>query len=149
MRPAYFIPETKQVSDLLREFQNRRIQMAIVVDEYGGTAGVITIEDLLEELVGDIREEHEKEETPVLRESEGAWLVQGAAGLDEVGTAVGVELEAEGFDTVAGLIYSVLGRIPKTGEAVDIKGLRIEVIQADTRRIDRVRVTLARASRAQ
>jgi len=141
LRPAYFVPETKQVSDLLKEFQARRIQMAIVVDEYGGTAGVATVEDLLEELVGDIQEEHEREEAAVVREGDGSYLAQGTASLDDLAAALGVQVEAEGFETVSGLIYSVLGRIPREGEAVQANGLRLEVVKADTRKIDRVRVT--------
>ena len=141
MRPAYFVPETKQVSDLLKEFQARRIQMAIVVDEYGGTAGVVTIEDLLEQLVGDIQEEHEREEAPVVREGDGVFLAQGTASLDDLAAALGVPLEGEGFGTISGLIYSILGRIPREGESVSANGLLLEVVKADTRKIDRVRVT--------
>jgi len=148
LRPAYFVPETKQVSDLLKEFQARRIQMAIVVDEYGGTAGMVTIEDLLEELVGDIQEEHEREEVPVVQEAEGRYLALGSASLDDLRGALGVELEAEGFETISGLIYSILGRIPAAGEAVEHNGLRLEVLKADTRKIERVRVTRLVESRA-
>ncbi|HEY3176100.1 MAG TPA: hemolysin family protein [Candidatus Polarisedimenticolia bacterium] len=140
LRPAYFVPETKQVSDLLKEFQARRIQLAIVVDEYGGTAGVVTIEDLLEQLVGDIQEEHEREETPVVAEGEGSFLALGTATLDDLRASLGVELSAEGFETVSGLIYSVLGRIPAEGESVEVGGLKLDVVKADTRRIERVRV---------
>lgn len=149
LRPAYFVPETKQVSDLLREFQARRIQLAVVVDEYGGTAGVVTVEDLLEELVGDIQEEHEREEAPVVQEDTGHWLVHGTASLDDLRAAVGVDLEAEGFETVSGLIYSILGRIPREGESVEVNGLRLEVVKADTRRIDRVRATRLVETRTQ
>ncbi len=147
LRPAYFVPETKQVADLLKEFQSRRLQMAIVVDEYGGTAGVVTIEDLLEQLVGDIQEEHEREEAPVVQEAEGRYLAQGSASLDDLRGALGVDLEAEGFETVAGLIYSVLGRIPQAGEAIEHNGLRLEVVKADTRRIEQVRVSKLQESR--
>jgi CBS domain containing-hemolysin-like protein len=140
LRPAYFLPETKQVSDLLKEFQARRIQLAIVVDEYGGTAGVVTIEDLLEELVGDIQEEHEREEAPVVAEAGGSFLALGTASLDDLRASLGVELEVEGFETVSGLIYSVLGRIPLEGESVEVGGLKLDVVKADTRRIERVRV---------
>ncbi|HET6373043.1 MAG TPA: hemolysin family protein [Candidatus Polarisedimenticolia bacterium] len=141
LRPAYFVPETKQVSDLLKEMQARRIQLAVVVDEYGGTAGVVTIEDVLEQLVGDIQEEHEREEIPVVKEPDGGYLVAGTASLDDLRGAVGVELEAEGFETVAGLIYNILGRIPAAGEAVEHNGLRLEVVKADTRKIEKVRVS--------
>jgi CBS domain containing-hemolysin-like protein len=149
LRPAYFVPETKQVSDLLKEFQAKRIQMAIVVDEYGGTAGVVTIEDLLEQLVGDIQDEHEREESPVVREGDGSYLAHGTASLDDLRSALDVELEAEGFETVSGLIYSILGRIPSVGETVEAGGLRLEVVKADTRKIDRVRVTRLVETKAQ
>jgi CBS domain containing-hemolysin-like protein len=141
VRPTYFVPETKQVSDLLKELQAKRQHLAVVVDEYGGTAGVVTIEDLLEELVGEIREEHEREERPVVQEADGRYLVSGTAGLYDLAAAVGKELETEGVDTVSGLIYSVLGRIPHEGESVEVHGLRLEIIKADTRKIDQVRVT--------
>ncbi|HET9481561.1 MAG TPA: hemolysin family protein [Candidatus Polarisedimenticolia bacterium] len=142
MLTAYFVPETKLVSELLKEMQARRVHLAVVVDEYGGTAGVVTLEDLLEELVGEIQEEHEREEIPVVQESDGAYLALGTASLGDLGSAVGAELDAEeGIDTVSGLIYSVLGRIPSEGESVEVHGLRLEVVKADTRRIDRVRVT--------
>ncbi|MGH9870612.1 MAG: hemolysin family protein [Candidatus Polarisedimenticolia bacterium] len=141
VRPAFFVPETKQVSDLLKELQARRLHMAVVVDEYGGTAGVVTIEDLLEELVGEIREEHERDERAVMQEADGRYLVSGTAAVDELAGALGMEVDAEGVDTVSGLIYSALGRIPHEGEAVEIQGLRLEVVKADTRKIEQVRVT--------
>ena len=101
MLPAYFVPETKQVSELLKEMQAGRIHLAIVVDEYGGTAGVVSIEDLLEELVGDIQEEHEREEKPLVREAEGGYLALGTAGLDDLRSALDVDLPAEGVETIA------------------------------------------------
>jgi len=148
LRPAYFVPETKQVADLLKELQTKRIQMAIVVDEYGGTAGVVTVEDLLEQLVGDIKEEHEREEPPVVREEEGRYSASGTASLDDLRAAVGIDLEIEGVETVSGLIYSILGRIPREGESVEASGLKLEVIKADRRKIDRVRVTRLVETRA-
>ena len=141
LRPAYFVPETKQVSDLLRELQARHLQMAIVVDEYGGLAGLATIEDILEQLVGDIQEEHEKEEKTVSVQPDGSYLVQGAAALSDVESAVGIDLVAEDVETIAGLIVSVMGRIPGVGEAVEHNGLRFEIVKADRRRIDQVKVS--------
>ncbi|MFQ5701312.1 MAG: hemolysin family protein [Acidobacteriota bacterium] len=141
MLPAYFVPETKQVSDLLKELQARRIQLSIVVDEYGGTAGVVSIEDILEELVGDIQEEHEQEEHPVVEESAGTYVAEGTASRDDLREALGVDVPGEGFETIAGLFYSVLGRIPVKGETIEVNGLRLEVMQADTRKIERVRIT--------
>jgi CBS domain containing-hemolysin-like protein len=141
MRPAYFVPETKPVSELLKELQSRRLQLAVVVDEYGGTAGVVTIEDLLEQLVGEIQEEHEHEERPVVPQSDGTFVAQGSASVEDLESALGVEVPAKGFDTIAGLVYSALGRIPDIGETVDVSGLRLEVLKADTRRIERVRIS--------
>ncbi len=141
MIPPFFVPETKPVSELLKEFQARRVQLAIVVDEYGGTAGVVSVEDLLEELVGDIQEEHEEEEQPVVPQNDGTYLAEGSASIEELESAVGVEVPGEGFDTVAGLVYTALGRIPEEGEVVEVNGLRLEILRADTRRIERVRVT--------
>jgi CBS domain containing-hemolysin-like protein len=136
------------VSDLMKELQAKRQHLAVVVDEYGGTAGVVTIEDLLEELVGEIRDEHEREDRPVVQEPDGRYLVRGSTGLDDLAGALGMELEVEGLETVSGLVYSVLGRIPAEGETVEINGLRIEVVKADQRRIEQVRVTRLAETRA-
>ena len=141
MRPAYFVPETKPVSELLKELQSRRLQLAVVVDEYGGTSGVVTIEDLLEQLVGEIQEEHEKEERPVVAQNDGSFVARGSASVEDLESALGVEVPAVGFDTIAGLVYSALGRIPDVGEKVEVNGLRLEILKADTRRIERVRVS--------
>jgi putative hemolysin len=148
VRPAYFVPETKQVSELLKELQAKRQHLAVVVDEYGGTAGVVTIEDLLEELVGEIHEEHEPEEPAVVQEGDGRYLVDGTTAVHDLAGTLGIDVDAEGFDTVSGLIYSVLGRIPVVGEAVEIQGLRLEVLKADTRKIEQVRVTRLAESKA-
>lgn len=146
MRPAYFVPETKPISELLKELQSRRLQLAVVVDEYGGTSGVVTIEDLLEQLVGEIQEEHEKEERPVVPQNDGTFLARGSASVEDLETALGVEVPAVGFDTIAGLVYSALGRIPDVGESVEVNGLRLEILKADTRKIERVRVSRIRQS---
>jgi len=141
MLPAYFVPETKQVAELLKELQARRIQLAIVVDEYGGTEGVVTIEDVLEQLVGDIQEEHEREEAPLVRLEDDSYLARGSASVEDLESLLGITIKAEGFETVSGLIYSVLGHIPREGESLEVNGLRLEVLKADKRRIERVRVT--------
>jgi CBS domain containing-hemolysin-like protein len=139
IKPAYFVPETKQVSDLLRELQKRRTQLAVVVDEYGGTAGIATIEDLLEEIVGEIQEEHEGEEPEIAPDGEGRFLLRGTATVDALNAALGTGIPAEGFETVSGLITSVLGRIPRAGEIVQQPGVRLEIVKADSRRILSVR----------
>ncbi len=141
MLPAYFVPETKQVAELLQELQARRIQLAIVVDEYGGTEGVVTIEDVLEQLVGEIQEEHEQEEAPLVRLEDDSYLARGSASVEDLERLLGITIETEGFETVSGLIYSVLGHIPREGETLEVNGLRLEVLKADKRRIERVRVT--------
>lgn len=142
IRDAFFVPESKQVADLLREFQSRKTQIAVVIDEYGGTAGVVTVEDLLEEIVGEIQEEQDQEEPGLSREGDGRYLVRGAATVDDLNEAMGTDFPSEGFETVAGLIYNELGRIPRAGEIVEVGSLRLEILKADSRRI-----LLVRASR--
>lgn len=140
MRPAYFVPETKKVSELLKEFQRQQVQIAIVVDEYGGTAGLVTLEDLLEEIVGEIRDEYDEESEPVTDEGNGSFVFTGKVNIDEVGERLGVEIEPEGFETVGGFLLSHLGRVPAVGETFDIDGLAIEVLEAERRRINKVRI---------
>lgn len=140
MRPAYFVPETKQVSDLLKEFQRQQVQIAIVVDEYGGTAGLVTLEDLLEEIVGEIRDEYDEESEPVTDEGNGVFVFTGKVNIGEVVDRLGVEIEPEGFETVGGFLLSNLGRVPTVGERFDIDGLAIEVLEAERRRVNKVRI---------
>lgn len=149
MRPPFFVPETKHVSGLLKEMQARRFHLAIVVDEYGGAAGVVTIEDLLEELVGEIQEEHEREHDPVVKEPDGSYTVLGTTNLDDLSAALGVDLQAEGFETASGFIHSILGRIPASGEVIEHDGLKIEILKVDSRRIDRIRITVPESSRTE
>ena len=140
MRPAYFVPETKRVSELLREFQRQQVQIAIVVDEYGGTAGLVTLEDLLEEIVGEIRDEYDRESEPVIDEGDGVFVVSGKTDIDAAGERLGVHIEREGFDTVGGYILSRLGRVPAVGETFDIDNLTVDVLDAERRRVHRVRI---------
>ncbi|MFB3854508.1 MAG: hemolysin family protein [Vicinamibacterales bacterium] len=140
MRPAYFVPETKPVYDLLKEFQRQQVQIAIVVDEYGGTAGLVTLEDLLEEIVGEIRDEYDQEVEPVTDEGNGAFVFGGKVNIDEVAERLGVRIEPEGFETVGGYLLAHLGRVPATGERFDIDGLSVEVLEAERRRVNRVRI---------
>jgi putative hemolysin len=143
MRPANFVPETKPVSELLREFQRHRIQMAIVVDEYGGTAGLVTVEDLVEEIVGEIRDEYDVEAESVVDEGNGSFVFSGTADVDEIADRLGVPIEREGFETVGGFLLSHVGRVPAPGESFDIDGLHVEVIDAERRRIRKVRISPA------
>ncbi len=141
LRPAHFVPETKPVSELLREFQRQRFQMAIVVDEYGGTAGLVTLEDLVEEIVGEIRDEYDVEGEAVVDEGNGSFVFSGTADVDEIVDRLGVTIEREGFETVGGYLLSHVGRVPAPGEAFEIDGLHAEVIDAERRRIRKVRIS--------
>jgi putative hemolysin len=140
MRAAYFVPESKRVSELLKEMQRRQAQMAIVVDEYGGTAGLVTVEDLLEEIVGEIRDEYDVESETVVEEGDGTFVFSGKVSVDEVMDRLGVEIEREGFETVGGYLLSHLGRMPYVGERFDIDGLDVEVLEVERRRITKVRL---------
>jgi putative hemolysin len=140
VRPAYFVPETKRVPELLREFQRNRVQSAIVVDEYGGLAGLVTIEDLLEEIVGEIRDEYDTEVEPVVEETDGTYVFSGNAHVEHLADRLRVTVEGEGFETVGGYLLAHLGRVPAVGEAFDVDGLAVEVLEAERRRINRVRI---------
>jgi CBS domain containing-hemolysin-like protein len=140
MRTAYFVPESKRVSELLKEMQIRQMQMAIVVDEYGGTAGLVTVEDLLEEIVGEIRDEYDVESETVTDEGGGAFVFSGKVNVEEVRDRLGVEIEREGFETVGGYLLSQLGRMPYVGEIFEIDELAFEVLEVERRRITKVRV---------
>jgi putative hemolysin len=137
-RDVYFVPESKLGSDLLREMQKNNIRMAIVVDEYGGVAGLVTIEDLVEEIVGEIRDEHEKPE--IVREADDSYVVSGAMDVDRLAEIFGTKPEGRESATVAGLVSELAGRIPRRGEIVDDDGLRFEVLESTDRRVERVRV---------
>jgi CBS domain containing-hemolysin-like protein len=140
-RPPYFVSETKKVSELLRELQSEHLQVAIVVDEFGGTGGIITIEDILEEIVGDISDEHEEEEATIVDLGGGEVMVSGLLRVDALEEMLGVELAGDDYETVAGLIFTTLGRVPKAGAVVKRNGWRFVVDRADRRRIYRVRVS--------
>ena len=141
VRPATFVPETKRVPEMLKEFQRKQVQIAIVVDEYGGTAGLVTIEDLLEEIVGEIRDEYDVETEPVVDEGDGSFVFSAKVNIDEVRERLGVDIEPEGFETVGGYVLTRAGRVPAVGETFEVDGLRIEVLDAERRRIHQVRLT--------
>ena len=138
-KDVYFVPETKLGSDLLREMQRSNIRMAIVVDEYGGVAGLVTIEDLVEEIVGEISDEHEKPQ--VVRENDQSYIVPGNMDVDRLDELFGVRLEGKESATVAGLVSELAGRIPKEGEVIEDEGLKFEVLDSTDRRVERVRIT--------
>ena len=138
---VYFVPETKMSSDLLREMQQQNIRIAIVIDEYGSVAGLVTIEDLVEEIVGEIRDEHEK--TDVVKESDTSYIFNGNTDLDLLAKLLGgVRPEEREATTIAGLVSELAGHIPVAGEVFDENGLRFEVLEATDRRVERVRVSL-------
>lgn len=139
-RPAHFVPETKLVPALLAEFQRKRIQAAMVVDEYGGTAGLVTIEDLLEEIVGEIRDEYDTELEPIVEETDGAYVFSGRTHVRELEERLRIKVEGDGYETVGGYLLSHVGRVPAVGETFGIDGLSVEVLEAERRRINRVRV---------
>jgi CBS domain containing-hemolysin-like protein len=141
MRPAYFVPETKSVRELLEEMQKAKIQIAIVIDEYGGVAGLVTIEDIIEEILGEFEDEDEATvDEEIVQTEDGSFLVNGSAEIRKVELLYDKEVEADDFTTVAGLIINQLGHVPAAGEMLDFKGLRFEVVDADSKRINRVRL---------
>jgi CBS domain containing-hemolysin-like protein len=141
VRPAVVVPETKRVPELLKQFQRQQTQCAIVVDEYGGTAGLVTIEDLLEEIVGEIRDEYDVESEPIVDEGHGRFVFSGKVDIDEVAQRLDVHIERAGFETLGGYLLSHLGRVPVVGERFDIDDLTVEVLDAERRRINKVRIT--------
>src|SRR5690348_4626613 len=140
MRPVQFVPEMKKVSQLLREMQREKVQMAIAIDEYGGVAGLVTLEDMLEEIVGDIAGEHEKR-ADVIRENENSYLLSGATDLDKLDELFHFRVDDVEATTVGGLVSEIAGRIPQPGESFEHQGLRFEVLTSTDRRIESVRVT--------
>jgi len=140
LQPPFFVPETKLLGELLKELQARRLQLAIVVDEFGGTAGLVTVEDLLEEIVGEIADEHDEEVPENRLLEDGSLLLDGRADIETLDEMFHVRPEGEGFETVGGLISSLLGYVPAAGESVEHLGLRFEIEKADERRILAVRV---------
>ncbi len=140
MRPAYFVPESKRVDELLRDLQQQRVHMAIVVDEFGGTAGLLTIEDVLEEIVGEIQDEYDTEAPLIERVGADEAIVDGRISLDEVSDIFEVRLEDEETTTIGGLVQRRLGHIPQAGECVEVDGLRVEVLSVDRHRVRKLRI---------
>ncbi|MEJ2472175.1 MAG: hemolysin family protein [Desulfuromonadales bacterium] len=140
MRPPYFIPETKRIEDLLLDFRTRRVHMAIAVDEYGGTSGLITIEDLIEEIIGDIQDEYDVEDDWVQPQDDGTLLVDARTNVEELEEYYDIKIPREKFDTVGGYLFHLLGNVPKAGEKVTDNGLVMMVEDSDERRIGMVRV---------
>jgi CBS domain containing-hemolysin-like protein len=141
MRDAYFVPETKRVAGLLREMQANKVHMAVVVDEFGGLAGLVTIEDLLEELVGEIVDEYDQEEPMAVPQRDGAYLVDGRMAVDELAELLGIVLPEDDWDTVGGLLLGLAGRVPREGEEFELQQALFVAERVQGRRVSRVRVT--------
>jgi CBS domain containing-hemolysin-like protein len=141
LRPVLVIPETKPLRELMREFQGSRQQLAVVVDEYGGTSGIVTLEDVLEEIVGEIQDEHQREGPEYVRESPGVFIVDASAHFEVLEEIFDVEVGDVAFDSVGGLVLDRLGHVPRLGEKASWQGLELEVVEVDRRRLRRVRVS--------
>ena len=143
LRPAVFVPEAKRLNVLLREFKASRNHMAIVVDEYGGVGGLVTIEDVIEQIVGEIRDEYdiEADDVMIVAREGGEYVVKAQAPLDDFNTSFATHLAQGEIDTIGGIVMARLGRVPRRGEKLDIDGLRFEVLRADSRRIHLLKVT--------
>ncbi|NLV47633.1 MAG: HlyC/CorC family transporter [Clostridiaceae bacterium] len=142
IRPPVFVPESKNIDELFRDMQRDHTQMAIAIDEYGGTAGIVTIEDLLEEIVGNIQDEYDEEELEIERKDDQHWIVSGQADLDEVGTAINVEFPDDDFETLGGLVINLLGRIPEENELPEVswEDIHFKVLAMDEKRIAKVEI---------
>jgi len=145
MRPVTFVPETKKTSELLREMQRENTHMAIVIDEYGSVAGLVTMEDLLEEIVGEIRDEHEQA-NDIVPESDTAFLVRGNVDIDRLQALFDQRVDARDAATIGGLVSVLAGHIPRPGEVIEDDGLRFEVLESTDRRVDKVRVSRSKKS---
>jgi putative hemolysin len=141
VRPANFIPENKRVSELLSEMQRERFQLAIVIDEYGGTAGLVTLEDLIEEIVGSIHDELESEQKDVEIMDEKNFVVSGQSPLDEVNEMIGTNLQSADFNTLGGFVFGLFGKMPKVGEQLKYRQLKLEVLELEGRKITKVKIT--------
>jgi CBS domain containing-hemolysin-like protein len=140
IRPPFFVPETKNLEELLQDFKKRRVHIAVVIDEYGGTAGLVTIEDLLEQIVGDIQDEYDLETQRLTVEPDGAIVADARLPIEELEEHFDVVVEREKFETVGGLIFHLTGRIPLVGEVIQSDTLVMTVLEADERRISKVRI---------
>jgi magnesium and cobalt transporter len=145
MRPTVFVPESKRLNVLLREFRRSRVHMAIVADEYGGIAGLVTIEDVIEQIVGDIDDEHDvDEDVNIRKDGDRQYIVRGQTPIDEFNEYFQTELSDDEFDTVAGLVMKQLGRLPRRGETLQLADCEVKVMRFDRRRIDTLRLTAPR-----
>jgi CBS domain containing-hemolysin-like protein len=146
IREAYFVPESKKTHEMLAEMKEKQISIAVVVDEYGGTAGIVTIEDVLEEIVGEIRDEFDLEELPVQLLDANEVIVDARVPIDELNEMFDTDIQKEDFDSIGGFIVNELGRMPNVGDQVSVNGIRLKVLSVTGRRIHKVRVTKAPVS---
>lgn len=142
MRPPMFVTENRELHELLTEMRQSKTHLAVVQDEFGGTAGIVTIEDIIEELVGEIVDEYDDEAPAIVQENDG-WLIDGKTNIDDVARMLGAEFESEEFDTLGGYVFGLFGRQPKLGESIEGEGFRFSVIETDGRRISRLKVERA------
>ena len=140
LRPAHVVPETRRVAALLKEFQRQQVQIALVHDEYGGTAGLVTLEDLIEEIVGEIRDEYDVEAEPIVDEGGGSFVFSGTVPVDDMAERLDVAVERQGFETVAGYLLARLGRVPRVGETLAVDEVAVEILDGEARRVQRVRI---------
>lgn len=140
IRPVYFIPESMKVAELLKEFQKRKQKLAIVVDEHGGVSGLVTMEDLMEEIVGESQDEYDKDKVQFIEQNPFDYIVLGDAEVEELEDLFDLDLSQDDFITVGGLITHYLGRLPKQGEHIEIKGLSLEILDVDQKRIKKLRI---------
>jgi CBS domain containing-hemolysin-like protein len=140
IRPVYFVPESMKIPELLKEFQKRKQKLAVVVDEHGGVSGLVTMEDLMEEIVGEIQDEYDKDEIQFIEQGPLDYIVLGVAELEELEEIFDVDFENDEYITVGGFITHHLGRLPKQGEQIELKGLSMEVLEVDQKRIRKLRI---------
>ena len=140
VRPAFFVPENKKVSELLAEFRSNNRQMAIVRDEYGGTAGLVTVEDLIEEIVGEIRDEYDREEPLITIQDEDAWVVDARLNIDDLNEQLDARLPEDEFETIGGFVFGTLGKEPEVGDSVEFNGWRMTVQEKEGRRLRKIRI---------
>ena len=142
LRPALFVPETKILDELLTQFQQEQVHIAIVMDEYGGVSGIVTIEDLLEEIVGEIEDEFDFGETEIEKVNSNMFIIDGKTSLEQVNELLSIDIEGDGFDTLGGLVYQRLGKIPSVGDDISIGNLNVEVKETVGRRVKKLIVKL-------
>jgi len=140
LRKPYYIPETKNISQLLHELKQKKYHLAVVIDEYGGTAGLVTLEDLMEEIIGEIHDEHDTQEAGIVEEPDGYTLVDGRVEIEELEEHFGVTFDEGKYETLGGLILNTVKRIPATGETIIVDNFEMTIVAADERRIKKVRI---------